>query len=288
MKKILKIFILLFISVFSFFSFQSSFAENIKWLNSINWAERITQKSDVWDTVKDIGFKILNIIRIAFSGIFVIFIVYAWWEMIISRWTNEETLSNAKRTIRYSLIWVLFINFPFVIYNAIVENKVWSENFLIVESRFVKIISQVTVFLEVLVAWVAVFMLVLTWINIILSRWRSEKLTEAKNKILWIVVALIFVWFIEAWERFILWWKWGNFNIDEWVWIFQTLINLILYFVWPVALFFLVLAWYYYITSAWDEERAKKWKSIVVNIIIWTIIILCSYVLLNDINSLTI
>lgn len=47
----------------------------------------------------------------------------------------------------------------------------------------------------------AIFMLVLQGIYLITSRGREEKLAEAKNKIIYIILALIFVGMIEAWKR---------------------------------------------------------------------------------------
>lgn len=49
-----------------------------------------------------------------------------------------------------------------------------------------------------------------------------------------------------------------------------------------MAIFFLILGGYYYITSAGDEEKAKKGKGIVVNTFIATIILIASYTFLKD------
>jgi hypothetical protein len=64
--------------------------------------------------------------------------------------------------------------------------------------------------------------------------------------------------------------------------------NLALFFAWPIAIFFLTLAWYYYITSNGDEERVKKAKAIVINTVIATLILLASYTFLLDLQSISI
>jgi hypothetical protein len=46
-------------------------------------------------------------------------------------------------------------------------------------------------------------MIVLAGLKVIGSRGREEELTEAKNKIVWSIVGLIFVGFIEAWKKFV-------------------------------------------------------------------------------------
>lgn len=279
-KKIIKILclVLLSFSLFSNFTFAG-----IEWLDdALNWKwDTLTSETNLWEAVKDVWFSAIDIVRYVFSGVLLIFIVYAWAQMIMSMWTNEDDLSKAKRTLRYSIIWIAFLNFPIAIYNWLSGAWFSSSYLFVAESNFKEIVNQIAFFLEILVWAVAIFIVVLTWIQLITSRWREEKITEAKNKITWVIIALIFIWFIEIWKSFIFSW-----NMETWTKIFSTMANLALYLAWPVALFFLTLAWYYYIIAAWDEEKTKKWKAIVINTLIAVAILLCSYVLLNDISTL--
>ena len=55
---------------------------------------------------------------------------------------------------------------------------------------------------------------------------------------------------------------------------------------WPIVIFFLTMAGYYYITANWDEDKVKKWKNIVVNVLLATAILLISYIFLNDLITL--
>jgi hypothetical protein len=63
------------------------------------------------------------------------------------------------------------------------------------------------------------------------------------------------------------------------------MLGLAMYFAAPVAIFFLVTAAYYYITSAGDEERIKKAKSIFTNTLIAALILLGAYSFLSDLVS---
>jgi hypothetical protein len=123
--------------------------------------------------------------------------------------------------------------------------------------------------------------IILAWIRIMTSRWREDQISEAKNKILWSLIWLIFIWFIDAWQRFAYTW-----NIGDWKDIFETVANLALFLAAPTVIFFLSLAWYYYITAAWDEEKTKKWKNIIINVVIATVILLISCVFLYDLIAL--
>jgi hypothetical protein len=115
----------------------------------------------------------------------------------------------------------------------------------------------------------------------IVSAGKEEKMTEARNKILYSIGALFFVGFIEAIKRLSF-----TANLDAGVGIFTAISNLILLFAVPVAMFFLFMAAYYFITSNGDEERVKKARSIVINTFLATILLLAIYTFLLDLNTL--
>lgn len=300
MKSIKKIIIYIIISIW-LLSYNYSNATNIPWLWNVDNKNSITitwTSSDISDSVSNVAFNILWKIKYIFSWVLLIFLVYSWAQMIMSMWSDEDKLSNAKRSIWYSAIGLFFINMPWTIYNAVKWDKTninwwiwWSwandissstTNLFINTDVFVATLNNTVIkFLEIILAAIAILVIVIAWLKIITSRWREEQITEAKNKIIWSIVWLIFIWFIEAWQKFA--YKW---DIPSWKNIFETIANLALFLAWPIAIFFLTLAWYYYITSAWDEERAKKWKSIVVNTVLATAILLVSYVFLYDLMNL--
>jgi hypothetical protein len=118
-------------------------------------------------------------------------------------------------------------------------------------------------------------------IKIITAGGQEDKVKEGKTRILWSVLWLLTVPFIELWRNFAFTWK-----VEAWENIFQTIANLSLFFAGPVAIIFLTLAWYYFITSAGDEEKIKKAKHIVTNTVIATVILLASYTFLLDLATL--
>lgn len=141
--------------------------------------------------------------------------------------------------------------------------------------------DKIVGFMEIMIFIAAVFMLTLAGINVMTSRGKEEKMTEAKNKFIYTILALIFVGIIEAWKRLAF-----NGNLDDGVNLVQSLSNLALFFAGPIAMFFLTLAGYYYITSNGDEERVKKAKSIVINTMLATLILLAAYTFLLDLATL--
>lgn len=268
---------ILFIFCFSFAN-----AENIKWLN--NLSSRNSKPEEINDKIKNSGINAINYARAIFSLILVVLIIYAWSQMVMFS-TDEDSVSKSKRTLWYSIVWVIFINFPVSLYYALVSDSGDNSqkgNFFINRDIFIKVTENILTGIEILLISVCVFVLVLEWIKLIANSKNPENFTKSIEKVKWVVVWLVFLWFIELWKVFLKTW-----DTESWINnIFKPVAELLLYLAWPVALFFLSLAGYYYIFSNWDEDKAKKWKSIIINTSIWIIIILFIYVILNDLNKL--
>ncbi|MCH8518545.1 hypothetical protein LAT59_02180 [Candidatus Gracilibacteria bacterium] len=298
MKKIL--FIIISILVVTIITIGQSFAVNI----NIPGTENITQvslttpvSSDISGSITYVGFSILETVKRILMGVIVIFIVYIGIQMIISMGSDEEKLSAAKRQLWYMIVALVFINIPMVLFNAFFrggnagtvggnitggsfESESTSSNIFFNYGVFESVTTNVIFFMEIMIFAAAVFMITLTGIQLLVSRGREERVTEAKNKILYSILALIFVGLIEAWKAI----AFGG-SLSDGRNLFESLANLALFFAAPVAIFFLTLAGYYYITSNGDEERAKKAKSIVINTFIATLILLASYTFLLELST---
>ncbi len=303
--------ILLALGLLILISFGDLFAGVVD-IPTLWWVDKIKDVSIdhvVWtgsivESVNGLWFRILQILKLILQWLLVIYIVYIWITMIISMWTDEDKLSKSKNQLWYSLIALVFINIPWTIYSAIyIDNRrqwQWSINgqgewkqftdestiswFVNLES-FKWVLASITWFLEVFIFGVALFVLVMAGIKIMTSRWKEEKITEAKNKILYSIFAMIFVGMIEAWKQLAI-----TGDIIKWtaIWttIFSQLTNLALLFAGPVVIFFLTLAGYYYISSNGDEERIKKAKAIIINTIIAILLLIVMVTFLNDLITL--
>lgn len=294
-------YILLFIITIIWISyiFWYSFA-----VYEIPWVSEIEDSSiniaSNWDLVKSINylwFNILWLVKLVIQWLLVIFIVYVWAQMIWSMWDDEETLSKSKRQLWYSIVAILFINIPWSLYSAFHKTDHWtitnvnnadflekssqSNMFFDVFNFWYTFWDQVVWFLEVTILAVAIVVIIYEGLKMIISGWNEEVITKTKTKIIYSILALIFVWIIEAWKNFTF-----SFEVSQVTNIFSELANLALFFAAPVAFFFLTIAAYYYIISAWDEEKVKKAKSIVINTILATLILLAAYTFLLDLANL--
>lgn len=277
---------------------------------TIPWSEEIQAVSlDVawgWETVANInyvGIEILRVIKRILMWVMVIYMVYTGAMMIMSMWSNEEQLSSSKRQIWYAAIALVFINIPESLYRVFVKDgstTLWwnvstdafengssdtTWNLLVDWVQLgLTVNDSIVFFLEMVIFLWAVFMITLAGVQLMTSRGKEEKMKEAKNKILYTVLALIFVGIIELWKRVAFN---GTISDGTTSWstlqnLFTSLVNLALFFAVPVAVFFLVLASYYLITSNGDEERVKKAKSIIINTLLASLILIASYTFFKD------
>lgn len=306
MKKIIiKLLIIIWIiSIISIWN-VNAWAVNV-W--DISWINKITDTTikKTWDknlvsAVNDFGFNILRVGKVILQALLVVYIVYVWWKMIMSMWSDEWELTKAKSQLRYSLVAIVFINVPRVIYEAITFsnwNKTinwgtwWSftdpnaRNILINMDLFWNwFLANIVSAIEVFIFTISVYVIIMAGIKMMTARWRDEKIKESKEKLLYSLFAMIFVWFIEAWKQVVIHWK-----ITWWEWwatyLFWKLIDMALLFAWPVAIIFLTYAWYIYISSNWDDEKVKKAKSIIINTLLATLLLITMVTFLNDLITL--
>jgi len=300
MKKIL---LILFI-VLSLFGTKISFAWDLNiWLNNTSLSEtkNVSVKTKTWDVEDQLKLTAENLLKtrkIIIWRLIVAYIIYAWVMMVISMWEDEEKLSSAKRQIWYAVVALIFINIPWALYNAFswkdtsdtVTWEAWNmatvydRNIFMNSQFFWEVIWSIITFMQITIVAIAVIIFVYEWVKLMFAHWDEERASEAKNKIFYSVLWLVFIWVMEVWRNVMYSW---NFNTD-WRTAFAQLANLALFFARPVAVVFVTMAWYYYITRNWDEEKVNKAKSIIINTLIGIVILIWIYTILLDLKSLNI
>lgn len=296
MRKIFKTFLIL---LFSFATLNASAVNFNDATDATSKISSVSIQKKTWSTevqVKTIAFNIFKTLKIAIWWLLVAYIVYAWIIMIFAMWDDEKQLWNAKKSVWYAIVGLLFINIPWTLYNSLSNKRtiddvtssywdvkvVYDRNIFMNSDYFWTTLWAIITFLEIAIVALAIFIFIYNWIKVMLSSWDEKALDEAKNKILWSLAWLIFIWIMEVWRNFVFIWDF------KWAWkdMFTNLANLSLFFAWPVAVFFISMAWYYYITSWWNEEKVKKAKSIIINTFLAVLILLWMYTFLLDLKTL--
>ncbi|MDD3646369.1 MAG: hypothetical protein PHH06_03080 [Candidatus Gracilibacteria bacterium] len=299
MKFISKILIFLTLILGVFLITNTSLAEMVNIPGSSEIKDvSINIDSDAGDPLifaNKVGYSLFKTTKIILEGLLVIYIVYVGIMMIMSMGHNEEQLTNAKKQLWFAIIAIVFINIPGSIYNMFnsIDKGIGSKqgnsfsnndsgNLFIDTYAFeYTFTNNIVGFFEVLLIAAAVVMLIIAGIKVLTSMGKEERLKEGKNKVLYSIIALVFAGIIEAWKIFAF-----EGSISKGMDIFENLANLALFFAGPTAIFFLTFAGYYYITANGDEEKVKKAKSIVINTLLATLILLAAYTFLLDLATL--
>ena len=285
------------------FDFDDNTADAIKDSSIIpDWAARnwLWNAFSPSEIVINVWTDILWILKNILSAIIVLFIVYAWANMILSIWTDDDKLSTSKNQLWYSAVGLLFINIPGSLFSAFYSrwweiNEAWltwsdfveetSRGNLFVDTGIFHnlFFNEIVRFLEITIFWVAVIVMIIAGYKILLARWKDEDISDARSKILYSVVALFFVWFIEAIKRV----AFSGRLTDTWegtnFWdLFSSIANLVLLFAIPIALLFLFFATFIFITANGEEEKVKKAKNIVFNTFLATILLIAIYTFVLD------
>lgn len=231
------------------------------------------------------------------NGLAVIFMVYIGIMMTVA-YGDDGELAKQKKQLMYTLVAFLFVNVPGQIYNIFTagremggrdvtmtpsqsdfgaSQKSGSNIFVNFDVWNTTIENGVLAFIKIAVVGIAVFFFTLAGFKLIVSGGSEDSRKLAKNRFLYGLLSLVFLGVIQAWTSFVY-----SGDMPAGQSMFASLANLALFFAGPTAIFFLVLGAWYYITSAGDEEKAKKGKTIVINTFIAVIILLASYTFLKD------
>lgn len=243
------------------------------------------------NSAKDFGLRVLGAMRIAISGIALIYLVMIGVYMILGS-DNEETVKKQRKQITYALIGFLFLNIPSFVYTIFVPNDLNTVTIGAVDdwsstrgnstfwnpAGFTRIVGNIIAFLKVFAFGVAVTMFTWGLFSLIVSGGDDEKWKKAKNRVIYGIVGLIFLWFVQIWWQLV---AVGDFEsyIPR---VGRDFFSLVMYIAAPIAIFMLTWWAYLFITSAGDEERIKKWKSIFINTGIALIILLAGLSFMTD------
>lgn len=106
----------------------------------------------------------------------------------------------------------------------------------------------------------------------------------AKMRLVYGVIALVVIGFIESLYRAIFFG--GTLNTSGIIRILVTVANFFLFIAGPIAIVYIIIGAYFYITSAGDEERADRGKRILLYTFFATILLILSYTILVELVSL--
>ena len=172
----------------SFFAINTLYAKDVWWALANNFTKNLIS-------------PIIKILETAASFFFVLIAIYAFYSIITANW-DEEKVKTGKMSIFYWLIWFIVVKISKEIVNASYWKIDCNETTILwiftinwnncnassqigwISDIIVKIINWMNWFVWIIV----IIMIIYAWIQVLFSIWDEEKLSKAKNSIIYIVI----------------------------------------------------------------------------------------------------
>ncbi len=296
-----------------------------KWIVNIGWSGEIQDivsinvsnrlaGGDLQNTLYYLAEKVVKFVRLLLNGIALLAMLYVGYLWVTSM-GNEEKTSDGKNRIILIVLWLFLVNASSAIYgiftgsdymydgfgNKIDDSKGYlsinsnldtirdnSEkcNFLFCPRNFMwTSLNSIVTMLEIIMIVVAIVMFTIGGFMMLLG-WRESASETAKKRLSYWVIALVITGILEAIYRAI-YFQSGLENIEikttsvliQWAKFFMYLAG-------PIAIIYIIIGGYYFITSWGDEERADKGKKILTYTAFATIMLLLGYTFIMEIVGL--
>ncbi len=275
-----------------------------------------SSSGNLLNITRNILYDVLDFARLVLNGIALLAMLYVWFLWVTSM-GDEEKQSNGKNRIMLVVLGLFIVNIPDVIYRIITGSNFTSVgfgrkiseaggqlstgntatsiaasgaekcNFFFCPTSFWwSSIDAIIPFLEVTMLVVAVVMFTIWGFAMLL--WGTEAASETAKRRLWYgVIALLITGFLEMLYRAIFFQSnLGGITKG----IMTVLVKWAKFFIFlagPIAIIYIIIGGYYYITSWGDEERADRGKKILMYTFFATLMLLLGYTFLIEIIGLT-
>lgn len=208
---------------------------------------------------------------------------------------TEEEIWKFKKWLIWTSIWVIIMQLAYSItdnlYNRDIEQST-AATFL------ENIIYPIIWLLELLASLIFIIIAIFAFFRIVTAWWDEEKIKKWKTSVIqaiiwyivlklsWLIVSSVY-WTVDCNNALVLWFEFVSnkclteSEISGTVAIIVDVINWINWFLWIVVVLMIIYAWFNILLSWWDEDKIKKWKSVILYVIIWLLLLTTSYLILT-------
>lgn len=263
----------------------SSYEQSLIWWIVPKW--KVSEKENLKNNIIELFYpstsgwnRIFNVIRNMTLWIMIIFIVWAWASLLLSK--DSKNVSKAMGSLLYIVLWWVFIfwanwlfwsvlNFDQDLVTKQWEGLEWVKEALVWnDSVLFRILSVVKVF----AFFLAIIMIVVTWFRVI-SAWEWEKWKKLVKWLINVVVALVII----KWVDFIYYMA-ADWNfVDRAATFIIDVAKLFAYLYGVVIVIMIIVAGYLYITDGWSWSWFKKASNLLINILL-SALVLFSFLLI--------
>jgi len=230
--------------------------------------------------------KIWQVLRIAWVGILILFMIWAWYLFIVWAW-DEWKIKKARMNFLYIIYWAfLFFGATWILWTALNVWKVqWTTELI---SNFENQgIFQVLAFFKAFAFFLAIVMIAYYGFKIMQAYENEEKIKEWRAGIINVLLALIFIRVIDYLYYIA---QAGNFKNDAASLIVQ-ISKVMGYILWILLVISVLYAGTSLVLSKWNPEKRKKAKWAIQTVLIVTILVflflLITHQVLSDVQVQT-
>lgn len=273
---------------------------------------------DFLSVIRNVFLYILRFARIALNGVALLALLYVAFLWVTSM-GDEEKQTEGRTRIILIFAGLFLLNIPEILYRiftgssydtlgfgtkvaqvsnlsassasgVISENELGKCNFFFCPQNFWWNGSTIAILKILEISLIVVAVAMITWWGFLLIfGWDDEsRSNSAKRRIGYGIVVLLITGMVESVYRAIIF-SWSMSAIGNG--LIRTLVtvaNFFLFLAGPVAIICIIIWWYMYITSAWNEEKADRWKRVLLYTFFATIMIILSYTFLLEVVGLNI
>lgn len=234
---------------------------------------------------------IIDFIRYLVSAIAVLIIIVNAIKLITTE--NEEEAGKIKKTLMVGVIGLIVIQLADVVvkkmffgergeaFTDVTTTQLYAE-------ETVKITRGIIGFVELLIGAVAVLVIIIRGFVLLTSGGEEEKLTKAKNHIIYAVVGLLIVVLAEVVVRGVIFPAAGTQlpDTEKGKFIIVALTNWISGFVSTISFLMLFYGGYRYVVAGSEEETKGKVSKIILGAVIALVISLGAFAIVNTVIEL--
>lgn len=277
-------------TVFSFSrsaDFLSDYANPLlqKWWNGDEKAYSFNVKDDsrIIDNIKALfypsddgvsGGQIWIFLRTVAVALFFALLVWAWFQFIFNA-DNPDGIKKAKMSLLYILLGAAIFFLARWILSKLLSvwaiEGVYGDNWNTVMDKANNLALVVLSFLKAIAFFVALFFIVRYGFQIVSAVGEEEKITAARQGVINVLLALVFIKIIDYLYYIALSGDFKNKAVD---FIVQAS-KFLTYIVGTCFILALIYAWYIMLTASWNDERTTKAVNIVKAVfVIWILVLL--------------
>jgi hypothetical protein len=246
-----------------------------------------------WEGIYNIFITIAFQIKNVFIAIAVIFLIIAVIKLLFSP-GSEEDVKKWRENIIYVSVGIFIMQISFSVWNTLlIRNSYDTIGAMFGYNFWINVLAPIVRLLQMLASFAFIMMMFYAFYVIVTGGWEEEKLKKWRTTFIYALFGFLLIKIPETFVRAIYgspscqdngWLTIGNCEIQKQnlsgaVDIIAKIFNFLNTFLTIICIILIIYAGWLVFISAWDDEKIKKAKNIVLYLIVGLILLVASHAL---------